>query len=592
MTDSFANDDAVRVPRVGQVPDHIISVTTHVGYLVVTAFERRDRVIRAVPDSWKVLSTITREPILKRRGSRGLEVCRVTSEDLALFRDVGVEVGSRDLVVCDRFGVSGMLIRVYRSPSWIRRRLALTRFQRYAPRLSFYHHVRAMVRRSLWKGAISAIFPLLGRSDQLLKIHLDFLYWQHLKVRTLESLSEFTVLDRVECAILFLDICDYTRMCYENSDGTLHKLLQFYRELDALILDHGLEKIEVIGDCYMVASYEGRSSPRPDALGSIRRNNGSEPLVGTVANRVTEFALEAIEAANRVSINVRVGIAYGPATSGIVGAYRPRFFLYGDTVNTASRLQSQSTVNGVMVSDEVYDRLGSELSEASEWISSVVYVKGKGYTRVHQYATALSDVDIPECLAEHASLPSMDVFLRILKRLNQSASSLQFHENVMFVLGLLSRGRTVVAGSKNARAVSEILVAFAILQDERTGFVTARDAVRRSGAEGAFSLSAAESHAQRFRKFATEWRTTTRPVLSADLSAAAAVVLLSDFHGTLSTPKMECSKEISDIIGTLLYRAKDVLGEDVVTDLGYGSRFFHGDSTRDHRTSVDGISSP
>ena len=103
-----------------------------------------------------------------------------------------------------------------------------------------------------------------------------------------------------------------------------------FSHFDALAERHGLEKIKTIGDCYMVAA--GVPSPRPDH-----------------AHALALMALDMLDAmrsgddVGHLGLELRIGINSGPVVAGVIGRKRFLYDLWGDAVNTASRMESHGT---------------------------------------------------------------------------------------------------------------------------------------------------------------------------------------------------------------------------------------------------------
>ncbi|XP_071467846.1 guanylate cyclase soluble subunit beta-2-like [Marmota flaviventris] len=167
------------------------------------------------------------------------------------------------------------------------------------------------------------------------------------------------------CTILFSDVVTFTNICAACEPIHIVNMLNsMYSKFDRLTSVHEVYKVETIGDAYMVV--------------------GGVPVpVGSHAQRVANFALgmriAAKEVMNPVTgepIQIRVGIHTGPVLAGVVGDKMPRYCLFGDTVNTASRMESHGLPNKVHLSPTAYRALenqGFEIIERGE-----IEVKGKG----------------------------------------------------------------------------------------------------------------------------------------------------------------------------------------------------------------------
>uniref|UniRef100_A0A8B9QKI7 guanylate cyclase n=1 Tax=Apteryx owenii TaxID=8824 RepID=A0A8B9QKI7_APTOW len=173
-----------------------------------------------------------------------------------------------------------------------------------------------------------------------------------------------------ECTILFSDVVTFTNICAECEPIQIVFMLNsMYLLFDRLTTVNNVYKVETIGDAYMVV--------------------GGVPVpVSSHADRVANFALGMIIAAKEVKnpisgnpIQIRVGIHSGPVLAGVVGEKMPRYCLFGDTVNTASRMESHGVPSKIHLSPSAYQCLKDKNFEIIE--RGEIDVKGKG--RMHTY---------------------------------------------------------------------------------------------------------------------------------------------------------------------------------------------------------------
>ena len=130
--------------------------------------------------------------------------------------------------------------------------------------------------------------------------------------------------------VLFADIVGFTPLSASKTPQALVELLnRIFSEFDALADTHGLEKIKTIGDAYMAVA--GLPNPWADH-----------------ASRAARMALAMLDATARVAaqtgekLALRIGLHSGPVVAGVIGRRKFTYDLWGDTVNTASRMESHS----------------------------------------------------------------------------------------------------------------------------------------------------------------------------------------------------------------------------------------------------------
>jgi guanylate cyclase len=166
-----------------------------------------------------------------------------------------------------------------------------------------------------------------------------------------------------EVGVLFADIAGFTPMSATMTPEDIVGLLnEVFTGFDSLAADHGVEKIKTIGDAYMVAS--GLLGGGPDH-----------------AEQLALMALEMQRAVGRMgAIQLRIGVDIGPVVAGVIGRKKFIYDLWGDTVNTASRMESHGIPGAIQVTERARTRLapGFEFEDRG-----IVEVKGKGPMRTY-----------------------------------------------------------------------------------------------------------------------------------------------------------------------------------------------------------------
>jgi class 3 adenylate cyclase len=203
-----------------------------------------------------------------------------------------------------------------------------------------------------------------ARSEGLLRNMLPEAIAERLKQR-----EEGVIADAFsEVTVLFADIVDFTSHAERSPpEATVGLLNDLFSQFDALTEARGLEKIKTIGDAYMVAG--GLPDPRPDH-----------------AVAVAELALGMLELAAgcRLSdggpVRLRIGIATGPVLAGVIGRRRFSYDLWGDTVNTASRMETTGVPGCIQVTKQTRELLGERYLFQQR---GRIQVKGKGTMRTY-----------------------------------------------------------------------------------------------------------------------------------------------------------------------------------------------------------------
>ena len=158
--------------------------------------------------------------------------------------------------------------------------------------------------------------------------------------------GETAIADRfTDVTILFSDLVGFTNLASQMPPSQVVELLNhLFTAFDQLAFERGLEKIKTIGDAYMVAG--GLPEPRPDH-----------------AVAVADMALQMIDVVATtgrtlgVPLEVRIGVHSGAVVAGVIGKHKFIYDVWGDTVNTAHRMESHGEANRVQISAATHHRV-------------------------------------------------------------------------------------------------------------------------------------------------------------------------------------------------------------------------------------------
>jgi guanylate cyclase len=176
--------------------------------------------------------------------------------------------------------------------------------------------------------------------------------------------GEKTIADHYpSVSILFVDMVGFTPLTNVLSPTEMVDLLnKIYSHFDELIERHGAEKIQTIGDNYMIAS--GLPRPRSDHA----------QVLSNLALEMIAFIADLPPIGDR-HLSFRMGIDSGPVIAGVIGQKKFAYNLWGDTVNTASRMESQGTPGRIQITQSTYELIKDDFN--CEY-NGTVSVKGKG----------------------------------------------------------------------------------------------------------------------------------------------------------------------------------------------------------------------
>ncbi|MCB9331238.1 MAG: adenylate/guanylate cyclase domain-containing protein [Lewinellaceae bacterium] len=171
-----------------------------------------------------------------------------------------------------------------------------------------------------------------------------------------------------EVSILFADIVGFTVLSEKLKPGEVVDILNgLFSKFDDLTDQYGLEKIKTIGDAYMVAA----GVPEENADHAMTMFRFAQDMLRS---------LEEYNLANNSQMKIRIGISSGPVVAGVIGKKKFAYDLWGDSVNTAARMEAYGREGNIQISPSSYALLKNDF--AFEKIPGV-NIKGKGVMDVY-----------------------------------------------------------------------------------------------------------------------------------------------------------------------------------------------------------------
>lgn len=176
-----------------------------------------------------------------------------------------------------------------------------------------------------------------------------------------------------DAAVLFADIVGFTNTTQNISAPMLiENLNKIFTHFDKLVEKHELEKIKTIGDSYMVVS--GIMGQNRDHIKEIA------DLALTMIADIHDFSLD-----GKTRCDVRIGIHAGPVIAGVIGSKKFSYDVWGDAVNTASRMESFSEPGKIQISEKIYEYIKNDYEceyrgqteIKGKGVMSLYFLKGK-----------------------------------------------------------------------------------------------------------------------------------------------------------------------------------------------------------------------
>ncbi|XP_068957551.1 guanylyl cyclase C [Petaurus breviceps papuanus] len=210
---------------------------------------------------------------------------------------------------------------------------------------------------------------------------LNFMLLPRLVVKSLKEKGFVEPELYEEVTIYFSDIVGFTTICkYSTPMEVVDMLNDIYKSFDHILDHHDVYKVETIGDAYMVAS-------------GLPKRNGNRHAVD-----IAKMALDILSFMGSFELQhlpglpvwIRIGVHSGPCAAGVVGIKMPRYCLFGDTVNAASRMESTGLPLRIHVSGSTIAILKRTECQFLFEVRGETYLKGRG-TETTYWLTGVKD---------------------------------------------------------------------------------------------------------------------------------------------------------------------------------------------------------
>lgn len=252
------------------------------------------------------------------------------------------------------------------------------------------------------KERTTALASEKDRADLLLKNILPVETAEELKIK-----GKATSRYHEQVTVMFTDFIGFTRTSEKMHPEKLVKMLDYYfRAFDRIINKYGLEKIKTIGDAYLCVSGLPVYQPKH----ALRAVQAAFEILSFVNNP---------ESLELYGLEIRIGLHSGPVVAGVVGEEKFAFDIWGDTVNTASRMENNSRAGSVNISKETMSQIKNETKYSFTYRGKV---KAKNKGEIDMYFVTENQTTMPD----HESAIAM-----ILDKMSKELSAdLHYHSIV------------------------------------------------------------------------------------------------------------------------------------------------------------------
>jgi class 3 adenylate cyclase len=189
-----------------------------------------------------------------------------------------------------------------------------------------------------------------------------------------------------DTSIMFADISSFTYWSSQHSPIEVFTLLEsLFFEFDRIANDMGVYKLSTVGDCYIASA--GVPYPRKDHAIELTQ------FAERCRLKANELLVRLNPKLDTDNLGIRIGIHSGPVTAGVLRGDTPRFDLFGDTINTAERIESTGKPNCIHLSEQTAQLI--EQAGMGDWLiprKDAVKAKGKGELKTY-WLRGAEDVD-------------------------------------------------------------------------------------------------------------------------------------------------------------------------------------------------------